>query len=174
MKPLPHRGSILPDQEPVNDSGLRMSTRHQGARVQDYAALSKGNSSMSPVGVKRQKISEHGDFKSRHKHSSTGKSKPSGLGFADSDEEKNVHEFNENVEEQDEEGEQEIDEEVGSQAEAAEEGEVEIDEPDRMSGEYYENQVEAQSEEGEEERSQSLRQEREISDEENPEGQRQS
>ena len=86
-----------------------MSTRHQGARVQDYAAMLK-NSSISP-GQKRLKLSEHGDYKNRHhKHSSTAKSKPSGLGFADSDDEKNVREFDGSEEDIGEEGEEEMEE----------------------------------------------------------------
>jgi len=61
----------------------RMSTRHKGARDKDYAAMLK-NPAMSPV--KRMKTGE-GDYRKLNKQTVSSKSK-SGLGFADSDEDR--------------------------------------------------------------------------------------
>jgi hypothetical protein len=110
-----------------------MSTRHKGQRVQDYAAMEKNRNASSPPN-KRFKIGEH-DHRGRHISS---KSKGSGLGFADSDEErdtKDVRPFGqEESQESGEEGEHEQVESNQSQGDQQneEEGESEINEDDQQ------------------------------------------
>ena len=85
-----------------------MSTRHKGARVQDYAAMLKRNPS-SPQNVKLTKNGDGVPVKIYKKGNSRGKG---GLGFADSDEEREGinsqrKTFEDQTEQHDEEGEHE-------------------------------------------------------------------
>lgn len=86
----------------------RMSTRHKGQRSQNYAAMHNNRNAYSPPN-KRFK-GENDEFRAK---GISAKSKGSGLGFADSDEEReqNVKPFgHEETQENEEEGEHEQEE----------------------------------------------------------------
>lgn len=124
-----------------NQDSNRMSTRHKGQRVQDYAAMLKTRNAFSPPN-KRFKMGDQqhdaggGFAASRGKHISS-RSKGSGLGFADSDEEreaKDVRPFgHEDSQEPEEEGEHEQIETNQSheEMEQEEQGESEINEDEQ-------------------------------------------
>lgn len=124
------------------DSNNRMSTRHKGQRVHDYAAMVKNKNVYSPPN-KRFKMGEGqqeagGAYAAnRGKHVSS-RSKGSGLGFADSEEEREAKEVrpfgqHEESQEPEEEGEQEQSERNQSEEEQEheEQGESENSEEDQ-------------------------------------------